>query len=188
MMKANKTLPLTTEKEFLAILENRFFAFESRHPSIKWADVVKKLQHNKQKLWSLHQMEITGGEPDVVGTETATNNFIFFDCATESPTGRRSLCYDKAALESRKENKPTNNVIDVAAAMGVTLLTEQQYRYLQTLGNFDTKTSSWIDTPHDIRKLGGALFGDRRYNAVFIYHNGASSYYAARGFRACLTI
>ena len=159
-----------------------------RHKGLAWAQLQAKLEANSEKLWSLSEMERTGGEPDVVSYDTRTGEYTFYDCAAESPKGRRSLCYDREALDSRKENKPQDNAIDVAAAMGGELLTEEQYRELQKLGNFDTKTSSWVKTPSAIRKLGGALFCDRRYNTVFVYHNGAESYYAARAFRASLRV
>jgi hypothetical protein len=160
----------------------------TRHRGLEWADVQTKLEANPEKLWSLHEMERTGGEPDVVGHDKNTGEFIFYDCSAESPKGRRSLCYDREALEARKEHKPKDAAMDVAAAMGIELLTEEQYRELQKLGEFDTKTSSWVKTPAEIRKLDGALFCDRRYDHVFVYHNGAESYYAARGFRGLLRI
>jgi hypothetical protein len=160
----------------------------NRHQGGAWAQVQAKLEANADKLWSLNEMERTGGEPDVVGHDKRTGVHIFIDCSDESPKGRRSVCYDRDALESRKEHKPENNAVDMAAAMGIALLTEEQYRELQKLGNFDTKTSSWVKTPSDIRKLGGAIFCDRRYNTVFVYHNGAESYYAARGFRGSLRV
>jgi hypothetical protein len=159
-----------------------------RHKGIEWAKVQVKLEAHYGKLWSLDEMEITGGEPDVVGHDKKTDEYIFYDCSAESPKGRRSICYDRKALESRKEHKPENNVMDLADAMGIALLTEEEYRELQKLGEFDTKTSSWIITPAEIRKLGGALFCDRRYDTVFVYHNGAESYYAARGFRGALRV
>ena len=159
-----------------------------RHKGVEWSKVQAKLEANTEKLWSLNEMEKTGGEPDVVGLNHKTGEYIFYDCSAESPKHRRSLCYDREALDSRREHKPKDNVLDVAAAMGVELLTEEQYRELQTLGKFDTKTSSWIRTPSDIRRLGGAVFCDRRYNTVFLYHNGAESYYAARGFRCSLRV
>ena len=159
-----------------------------RHKGLEWAQVQAKLEAHTEKLWSLYEMERTGGEPDVVGHEKKTGEYIFYDCSAESPKGRRSLCYDLDALESRKENKPEDNAIDVATAIGIELLTEEQYRELQKLGSFDTKTSSWVKTPSNIRKLGGALFCDRRYDTVFVYHNGAESYYAARGFRGLLKV
>ncbi len=160
----------------------------SRHEGLEWAKVQAKLEANTEKLWSLHEMERTGGEPDVVGQDKKTGEYIFCDCSAESPVGRRSLCYDSEALEARKEHKPKDNALDMAAALGIELLTEEQYRELQKLGTFDTKTSSWVKTPADIRKLGGALFCDRRYDTVFLYHNGAESYYAARGFRGSLRV
>ena len=160
----------------------------NRHKGLAWADVQTKLEANAAKLWSLSEMERTGGEPDVVGHDKKSGEYIFYDCSAESPKDRRSACYDREALDSRKENKPKNNAIDMAAAMGVELLTEEQYRELQKLGEFDTKTSSWVKTPAAVRKLGGALFCDRRYDTVFVYHNGAESYYAARGFRGWLRV
>lgn len=160
----------------------------NRYPNLKWSDVQARLEANIEKVWSLHEMERTGGEPDVVGYDEKTGEYIFYDCSAESPKDRRSICYDGPALESRKEHKPQNNVVDMASAMGITLLSEEQYRKLQQLGPFDMKTSSWIETPSEIRKLGGALFCDCRYNAVFVYHNGAESYYAARGFRGSLQV
>ncbi len=160
----------------------------NRHKGLEWAKVQAKLEANAEKLWSLHEMERTGGEPDVVGYDKKTGEFIFYDCSAESPKGRRSVCYDREALESRKEFKPENNAMDMAAAMGIELLTEEQYRELQKHGNFDMKTSSWVKTLSAIRKLGGAVFCDRRYDTVFLYHNGAESYYAARGFRGSLRV
>ena len=160
----------------------------NRHPGLEWAKVQAKLAANPEKLWSLHEMEMTGGEPDVVGHDKKTGEYTLYDCSLESPKGRRSLCYDRAALDARKEAKPRNSAMDVAAAMGVELLTEEEYRGLQKLGQFDAKTSSWVKTPPEIRKLGGALFCDRRFNTVFVYHNGAESYYAARGFRGSLRV
>jgi hypothetical protein len=159
-----------------------------RHKGIEWSKVQAKLESNNDKLWSLNEMEGTGGEPDVVGHDITTGEYIFYDCSGESPRGRRSLCYDRAALDSRKEHKPENCVLDMAAAMGIELLTEDQYRELQELGNFDVKTSSWVKTPVEIRKLGGAIFCDRRYDTVFVYHNGAESYYGVRGFRGSLIV
>jgi hypothetical protein len=185
---SNMTLSKTQREELLRVLKARFEKNMNRHKGIEWANVQTKLEANTQKLWSLHEMERTGGEPDVVGHDKKMGEYIFYDCTAESPKGRRSLCYDREALESRKENKPADNAIDMAAAMGIELLTEQQYRELQKFGDFDTKTSSWVKTPSDIRKLGGALFCDRRYNTVFVYHNGAESYYAARGFRGSLRV
>lgn len=172
---------------FLSVLKKRFDLNAKRHKGIDWVKVEATLKSAPEKLWSLHQMEKTGGEPDVVGQEK-NGQILFFDCSQESPAGRRSLCYDREALLSRKEHRPANSALDLAAAMGVSLLTEAAYRKLQTLGEFDTKTSSWVLTPPEIRRLDGALFCDRRYDAVFVYHNGASSYYAARGFRAALII
>ena len=175
-------------EELLGVLKARFEKIMNRHKGLDWAKVQAKLEENSEKLWSLGEMERTGGEPDVVGHDKKTGEFIFYDCSPESPKGRRSLCYDREALESRKQHKPKDNALDVAAAMGIELLTEEQYRELQRLGEFDTKTSSWVKTPSDIRKLGGALFCDRRYDHVFLYHNGAESYYAARGFRGSLRV
>ena len=172
----------------LNTLKARFEKNINRHKGLEWAKVQAKLEANTQKLWSLNEMERTGGEPDVVGHDKKTGEYIFYDCSPESPKGRRSVCYDREALESRKEHKPEDNAIDMAAAIGIELLTEEQYRELQKLGNFDSKTSSWVKTPADIRKLGGALFCDRRYETVFVYHNGAESYYAARGFRGSLRV
>lgn len=172
----------------LSTLEGRFEKNRNRHEGLEWAKVQAKLEATTEKLWSLHEMERTGGEPDVVGYDKKTGEYIFYDCSAESPKGRRSVCYDREALESRKEHKPATNAIDMAAAMGIELLTEEQYRELQQLGNFDTKTSSWVKTPAEIRKLGGALFADFRYDTVFVYHNGAESYYAARGFRGSLRV
>jgi uncharacterized protein YpuA (DUF1002 family) len=185
---ANVTITKRQSEEILAVLKARFEKNMNRHKGIEWAKVQAKLEANADKLWSLHEMERSGGEPDVVGHDKKTGEYIFYDCSVESPKGRRSFCYDREALEARKENKPENNAIDVAAAMGIELLTEEQYRELQKLGNFDTKTSSWVKTPSDIRKLGGALFCDRRYDTVFVYHNGAESYYAARAFRGSLRV
>jgi len=175
-------------KELLNTLKARFEKNMNRHKDLEWAKVQVKVESNLEKLWSLHEMEISGGEPDVVGHDKKTGEYIFYDSSAESPKDRRSLCYDCEALESRKEHKPEDNAIDVAAAMGIELLSEEQYRELQKLGKFDTKTSSWIKTPAEIRKLGGALFCDRRYDHVFVYHNGAESYYAARGFRGSLRV
>jgi hypothetical protein len=177
-------------EEIISIIKARFEKNMNRHKGLEWAKVQAKLdsESSGEKLWSLHEMERTGGEPDVVGHDKKTDEFIFYDCSEESPKDRRSFCYDREALESRKENKPENNALDMADAMGIELLTEEQYRELQKLGNFDTKTSSWVKTPSEIRKLGGALFCDRRYNHVFVYHNGSESYYAARGFRGSLRV
>ncbi|MDP2685692.1 MAG: DUF4256 domain-containing protein [Aequorivita sp.] len=189
MAKANKKeLSLKETEELLNTLKTRFEKNSSRHSNIEWSQVHKKLEENPQKSWSLQQMEETGGEPDVVGFDSKTNEYIFFDCSEESPKGRRSFCYDNEALKARKEHKPKNSALGMADEMGVELLTETQYRELQKLGKFDTKTSSWLKTPADIRKLGGAIFGDFRYNTVFIYHNGVESYYAARGFRGALRV
>ena len=174
--------------ELLNALKTRFEKNMSRHKDIEWAKVQAKLEANSEKLWSLDEMEITGGEPDVVGCDKNTGEYIFYDCSAESPKGRRSICYDREALEARKEYKPENTAVDMAAAMVIEVLTEEQYRELQQLGKFDLKTSSWVKTPADIRKLGGAIFCDRRYDTVFTYHNGAESYYAARGFRGLLKV
>lgn len=172
----------------LETLKSRFEKNMARHKGLKWADVAAKLAAAGDRLWSLHIMEETGGEPDVVGFDKKTGVYTFYDCAAETPVGRRNVCYDREALESRKEHKPADNAVDMAAAIGITLLTEEQYRELQQLGKFDLKTSSWVETPPAIRKLGGALFCDRRYDHVFTYHNGASSYYAVRGFRGALQV
>jgi uncharacterized protein DUF4256 len=172
----------------LRALKARFEKNMNRHKGLEWDKVQAKLEANPDKLWSLNEMERTGGEPDVVGHDKKTGEYIFYDCSAESPKGRRSVCYDREALESRKEHKPEDNAIDMAAAMGIELLMEEQYRELQKRGNFDTKTSSWVKTPSAIRKLGGALFCDRRYDTVFVYHNGAESYYAARAFRGSLRV
>jgi hypothetical protein len=169
-------------------MKARFEKNMNRHKGLEWAKVQAKLDADPEKLWSLHEMERTGGEPDVVGYDKGAGNYIFYDCSAESPKGRRSVCYDREALESRKEHKPKSSAVDMAATMGIELLTEEQYRELQTLGEFDLKTSSWVKTPPAIRKLGGALFADRRYDHVFVYHNGAPSYYAARGFRGSLRV
>ena len=182
------TLTEKQHEELLKTLKARFEKNMNRHKGLAWTKVQAKLEANAEKLWSLHEMERTGGEPDVVGHDKKTDEVIFYDCSAESPKGRRSLCYDRQALESRKEFKPEGNAMDMAAAMGIELLTEEQYRELQTLGNFDTKTSSWVKTPPAIRKLGGAVFCDRRSDTVFLYHNGAESYYAARGFRGSLRV
>jgi hypothetical protein len=187
---AKKVLSPGQSDELLGAMKARFEKNMNRHRGLDWAKVKAKLDQaaGREKLWSLSEMERTGGEPDVVGYDTITGEYIFYDCSEESPKGRRSLCYDREALESRKENKPENNVIDMASAMGTELLTEEQYRELQKLGKFDLKTSSWVKTPAQIRKLGGALFCDRRYDHVFVYHNGAESYYAARAFRSSLRV
>ena len=187
MAKAKQKLPAGQQKELISILKTRFEKNMERHRGIDWAAVEKKLQ-SSDKLWSLNEMEMTGGEPDVVGADKKTGEFIFFDCAAESPKNRRSICYDGDALASRKEHKPANSALQMAEDMGIEMLTEEQYRDLQTLGKFDTKTSSWVKTPADIRKLGGALFCDCRYNTVFTYHNGAESYYAGRAFRGKIRI
>lgn len=185
---AKETISKKQREELLKALKARFEKNMNRHPGVEWAQVQAKLETNAQKLGSLYEMERTGGEPDVVGHDKKTGGYIFYDCSAESPKGRRSLCYDRPALDSRKEAKPRDNALDMAAAMGIELLTEEQYRELQKLGIFDAKTSSWVKTPSNIRKLGGALFCDRRFDTVFLYHNGAESYYAARGFRGCLTV
>ena len=187
-MQRAKQMKVKEHEELLGTLKARFEKNMNRHKGLDWAKVQAKLEANPEKLRSLNEMERTGGEPDVVGLDKKTGDYSFFDCSAESPKGRRSVCYDREALESRKEHKPKDNAIDMATAMGVELLTEDQYRVLQQLGEFDTKTSSWIQTPADIRKLGGALFCDRRYNKVFVYHNGAESYYGARGFRGSLRV
>jgi len=176
------------KEAFLSTLKTRFEKNMTRHKEFSWQKVRERLEANPEKMWSLYAMENSGGEPDVTGYESATGEFFFIDCSAESPAGRRNVCYDRQALESRKENKPGNNAMDMAAAMGIEILNEAQYRELQKLGNFDSKTSSWIQTPADIRKLGGALFADRRYGHIFVYHNGASSYYGARGFRGLLRV
>jgi hypothetical protein len=188
MNKMKKDLSPKQREELLGALKARFEKNMNRHKGLEWAKVQAKLGANTERLWSLNEMERTGGEPDVVGFDKKTGEYIFYDCSAESPKGRRSVCYDPEALESRKENKPENNAIDMAAAMGVELLSEEKYRELQKLGDFDTKTSSWVETPSDIRKLGGAIFCDFRYGNVFVYHNGADSYYAARGFRGSLRV
>ena len=181
-------LSLEKRNELLSVLKERFNKNMDRHEGLEWADVQAKIEANTEKLWSLNEMEKTGGSPDVVGFDKTTSEYIFYDCAKESPKGRRSLCYDREALESRKENRPENNVIDMADAMGIALLTEGEYRNLQKHGKYDAKTSSWIATPSDIRKLGGAILADFRYGHVFVYHNGAESYYAVRGFRGSLRV
>lgn len=183
-----KELSSIEQEALLKTLKARFEQNMRRHEGLEWAKVQAKLEMNAEKLWSLNVMEETGGEPDVVGYEAETGAYIFYDCAAESPKGRRSFCYDRQALDSRKENKPKDNAIDMAEAMGVEILTEEQYRALQKLGNFDTKTSSWIKTPAHIRKLGGAIFCDRRFDTVFTYHNGAESYYGGRAFRGALRV
>jgi len=183
-----KELPPEHRVELLSELKSRFEENMNRHKGLVWVKVQAKLEADTKKLWSLGEMERTGGEPDVVGFDKKTGEYVFYDCSPESPKGRRSLCYDSEAWELRKEHKPENNAIDMAAAMGIELLTEEEYRELQKLGEFDLKTSSWVKTPADIRKLGGALFCDRRYNHVFVFHNGAESYYGARAFRGSLTV
>jgi hypothetical protein len=188
MKATKKKLSPKQREELFRTLEARFEQNRIRHKGLEWAKVQAKLEADPEKLGSLHEMEETGGEPDVVGYDKKTGEYIFYDCSAESPKGRRSVCYDPEALESRKEHKPKNSAMGMAAAMGIELLTEEQYRELQELGNFDTKTSSWVKTPSDIRKLGGALFADFRYGHVFVYHNGAESYYAARGFRGSLRV
>jgi hypothetical protein len=185
---SNETLSKKQREELLKTLKARFEKNMNRHRNLDWTEVLARLEANPEKLRSLHEMERTGGEPDVVGHDKKTGEYIFYDCSTESPTGRRNLCYDREALEARKKNKPANNAMDVASALGVELLTEEEYRELQKLSPFDTKTSSWVKTPSKIRRLGGAVFCDRRYNTVFLYHNGAESYYAARGFRGSLRV
>ena len=186
--KDKKALSKEQREELLKKVKTRFEKNTSRHKGIEWAKVHVRLEGNPEKLWSLNEMESTVGEPDIVGQDKKTGEYIFYDCSEESPKGRRSYCYDREALNARKEFKPANTVIDIATAMGIELLTEEQYRDLQKLGNFDTKTSSWVKTPVDIRKLGGAIFCDRRYNTVFVYHNGAESYYAGRAFRGSLRV
>ncbi len=191
MKKANnnkRELPLDQRGALLKALKARFEKNMSRHKGLEWAKVQARLEANAEKLWSLNEMERTGGEPDVVGHDKKTGEYIFYDCSEESPKGRRSVCYDREGMDSRKEHKPENNAMDMASAMGIEILTEEQYRELQKLGEFDTKTSSWVQTPSDIRKLGGDLFCDRRYDNVFVYHNGAQSYYAARAFRGSLRV
>lgn len=189
-MPKRKTNELTANQrdELVAALKSRFEKNMNRHKGLEWQKIEAKLKANSEKLWSLSEMERTGGEPDVIGFDKTTGEYIFFDCSAESPKERRSLCYDRAALDSRKEHKPKDSALDMAAGMGIELLNEEEYRALQKLGKFDLKTSSWIATPSDIRKLGGALFCDRRYDTVFTYHNGAESYYAARGFRGSLKV
>jgi hypothetical protein len=185
---SNMTLSKKQREELLRALKARFEQNMNRHQSLGWEKVHARLEADAEKLWSLNEMERTGGEPDVVGHDAKTGEYIFYDCSGESPKGRRSLCYDREALDSRKENKPKDNAMDMASAIGVEILTEEQYRELQKAGKFDAKTSSWVKTPSAIRKLGGALFCDRRYDTVFVYHNGAESYYAARGFRGSLRV
>lgn len=187
-MRQEKKLSAEQREEILGILRDRFEKNMARHKGLEWARVQAKLEEKTEKLWSLFEMERTGGEPDVVDYDEKKNEYIYYDCSAESPKGRRSICYDREALESRKKHKPENNAIDMAADMGIEILTEEEYRELQKLGNFDTKTSSWVKTPPNIRKLGGAVFCDRRYDTVFLYHNGAESYYGVRGFRGSLRV
>jgi hypothetical protein len=187
-MPARRDLNAKQREELLGTLKARFEKNMSRHKNLKWAELQAKLEAQAGSLWSLSEMESTGGEPDVIGYDKKADQYIFYDCSAESPKGRRSVCYDRQALESRKEHKPANCATDMAGAMGIELLTEGQYRELQTLGEFDTKTSSWVSTPAEIRRLGGAIFCDRRYDTIFVYHNGADSYYAARGFRGSLRV
>jgi hypothetical protein len=187
-MEIMKLLSVEQREKLLRTLKDRFEQNRHRHKELNWTIIQKKLESSPEKMWSLNEMEQTGGEPDVVGIYVDSGSFLFFDCSAESPKGRRSLCYDKEALDSRKEHKPSNNALDFAKSMGINLLTEEQYRALQQLGTFDTKTSSWIKTPTEIRQLGGALFADFRYAKVFIYHNGAESYYSNRGFRGFLIV
>ena len=188
MNRNKKELTPAQREELLSALKARFEKNMNRHKDLDWAQVQAKLEAHTERLWSLNEMETTGGEPDVIGHDKKTGEYTFYDCAAESPNGRRSVCYDREALESRKEHKPKNNAIEMAAAMGIDLLTEDEYRALQKLGKFDTKTSSWVKTSSNIRRLGGALFCDRRYDTVFVYHNGAESYYAARAFRGSLRV
>ncbi len=188
MKTAKPKLSASQRDELLGKLKARFEKNMSRHKGLEWAKVAARLEANPEKLWSLHQMESTGGEPDVVGVDKKTGEYVFYDCSAQTPEGRTSLCYDRAALDARKEHKPKNTVMDMAAAMGIEVLTEEQYMELQKLGEFDTKRSSWIKTPDDIRKLGGALYCDRRYGRVFVGHNGADSYYSGRGFRSLLKV
>lgn len=185
---AKKNLSAKEKEELLQILKERFEKNMNRHKGIEWVKVQTKLEANPDKLWSLNEMELTGGEPDVIAYDKKSDEYIFYDCSEESPKGRRSLCYDRAALNSRKEHKPKNSALDMADVMGIEILNEEQYRELQKLGKFDMKTSSWVKTPDNIRKLGGAIFCDYRYDTVFVYHNGAESYYAARGFRGLLRV
>jgi len=187
-VETKKELSPGQREGLLKALKARFEKNMNRHKGLEWAKVKAKLEASAEKLWSFNDMERTGGEPDVVGRDRKTGEYVFFDCSPESPKGRTSVCYDREALDSRKEHKPENSAMDMAAAMGIGLLTEEQYQELQKLGNFDTKTSSWVKTPADIRKLGGALFGDRRFGHVFVYHNGAQSYYSARAFRGSLRV
>ena len=188
MSKTNNELSQGQREELFGVLQDRFEKNMNRHKNLEWSKLQARLEANPEKLWSLNEMERTGGEPDVVGHDKKTSEYIFYDCSAESPTGRRNVCYDREALESRKSYPPQNSAIDMAVAMGIGILTEDQYRELQKLGKFDTKTSSWIKTPSDIRKLGGAIFADYRYGKVFVYHNSASSYYGVRGFRGSLRV
>jgi hypothetical protein len=188
MISNKKALSKDQREQLLRALKTRFEKNMNRHKSLEWAEVQVKLEASTEKLWSLHEMERTGGEPDVVGHDKKTGEYIFYDCSAESPKGRRSICYDREALETRKEHKPKDSAVSMAAAMGIELLTEDQYRELQKLGEFDTKTSSWVKTPPEIRRLDGALFCDRRFDHVFVYHNGAESYYAGRAFRGWLRV
>ena len=185
---SKKELSGKQREELLSALHERFEKNLKRHPGLEWSKIQKKLEASPEKMWSLHEMERTGGEPDVVGQDRQTGEYVFYDCSAQSPKGRTSLCYDAEALESRKEHKPKNSAMAMAAAMGIELLTEEQYGELQKLGEFDTKSSNWLKTPDAIRKLGGAIFGDRRFGRVFVYHNGAESYYSGRGFRGCLRV
>ncbi|WP_019913577.1 DUF4256 domain-containing protein [Paenibacillus sp. HW567] len=188
MGNEKRELSLEQKEELLGVLQARFEKNMNRHEGLEWANVQLRLEANHEKLWSIHEMERTGGEPDVVGYDEETGEYIWYDCSAESPKGRRSICYDGEALNARKQNKPENSAIQMSEDMGIEILTEEQYRELQKLGRFDTKTSSWIKTPSDIRKLGGAIFADFRYGQVFVYHNGADSYYGARGFRGSLRV
>ncbi|VYU47426.1 DUF4256 family protein [Clostridium tertium] len=188
MEKEKRELSPEQCEELIGVLKERFEKNINRHKGIEWDKVEEKLEDNTKKLWSLYEMERTGGEPDIIGYDEETGEYVFYDCSAESPKGRRSICYDRKALESRNQNKPQNNVIDMALDMGIEVLTEEQYRELQKLGSFDLKTSSWVKTPVNIRKQGGAIFCDRRYDTVFMYHNGAESYYSARGFRGSLRV
>ncbi|MER2262133.1 MAG: DUF4256 domain-containing protein [Psychrobacillus sp.] len=188
MNQRNKELTSEQCEELIQLLKERFEANMNRHKEMKWSKIQQRLEANTEKLWSLHEMDRTGGEPDVIGYDSEHDEYVFYDCSAESPQGRRTVCYDQEALESRKKHKPENSAVNMAVAMGIELLTEAQYRELQKLGNFDLKTSSWVKTPANIRRLGGALFCDRRYDTVFIYHNGAESYYSSRGFRGSLRV
>ena len=187
-MENKKHLSAEQHSALLSVLKDRFEKNTNRHKGLEWSNIQAKLEANPGKLWSLNEMERTGGEPDVVGYDKSTNEYLFYDCSAESPKERRSVCYDQQALEARKEHKPKNSAVGMASEMGIELLTEEEYRSLQNLGKFDTKTSSWLKTPENIRKLGGAIFGDYRYGTVFVYHNGAQSYYASRGFRGVLVV